>query len=225
VHDLHFTGPNWTLPDIFGPAAFGTRNLAVFSLLFWFNRAYRCHPGPIQLEGIRMAEVTRSSQRRWFWMIMAAGLVAALVGFWAMIHLSYDYGAASKSRGTFGAEAYNRLASWITNPPEPNGGMAVATLVGFGLAGLLQAMRVRYPWWPFHPLGFAVTASWEINLVWMPLFLAWLAKLLILRYGGLGGFRRALPFFYGLVLGQFVIGSFWNIYGILRDVPTYQFWQ
>jgi hypothetical protein len=55
--------------------------------------------------------------------------------------------------------------------------------------------------------------------------LAWILKTLILRYGGRGGFQRSLPFFIGLMIGQFVVGSLWNIYGILREVPTYQFWQ
>ncbi len=224
VHDLHFTGPDWTFTEICGPALFGPRNLAVFSLFFWFNRAYRCHPMPIQLEGFRMAEQTRSSQRRWFWLILFAGVAATLVAFWAMLHLMYIRGAAVKS-GSFGAEAYNRLAGWLNNPAPADRGPAAAVGIGFAIAALLQWMRVRYPWWPFHPLGFAVTASWEINLVWMPLFIAWVLKLIILRYGGLGGFRRSLPFFYGLILGQFMVGSLWNIYGILADVPTYQFWQ
>ena len=89
----------------------------------------------------------------------------------------------------------------------------------------LQFMRVRFSWWPFHPLAYAVTSSWEINLVWLPLFIAWLLKIIILRYGGRGGFQRAMPLFLGLMLGQFVVGSLWNIYGIFAQVPTYQFWQ
>ncbi|NLC57985.1 MAG: hypothetical protein GX774_14210 [Armatimonadetes bacterium] len=179
VHDLHFTGPDWTLTEICGPAVFGPRNLAVFSLFFWFNRAYRCHPMPSQIEGFRMAEQTRSSQRAWFWLLLAGGTVAMLVAFWAMLHLMYAYGAAAKS-GSFGAEAYNRLATWITNPPPADRNPAIAVGVGFAIAAFLQYMRVRLPWWPFHPLGFAVTASWEINLVWMPLFIAWLLKMVIL---------------------------------------------
>jgi hypothetical protein len=86
-------------------------------------------------------------------------------------------------------------------------------------------MRLRFPAWPFHPLGFAVTASWEINLLWMPLFIAWAFKSLLLRYGGLKGFRNSLPFFFGLMLGQFFVGSIVNIIGIAMDLPTYQFWQ
>jgi hypothetical protein len=101
----------------------------------------------------------------------------------------------------------------------------MAIWVGFFAAMFLQLMRVRFTWWPFHPLAYAVTSSWEINLVWLPLFMAWVLKIIVLRYGGRGGFQRAVPFFIGLMLGQFVVGSLWNIYGIIVQVPTYQFWQ
>jgi len=33
------------------------------------------------------------------------------------------------------------------------------------------------------------------------------------------------PFFYGLILGQFIPGSLLNIWGIMTQNPTYQFLQ
>jgi hypothetical protein len=42
--------------------------------------------------------------------------------------------------------------------------------------------------------------------LWLPIFLAWAIKAVILRYGGLRGYRAALPFFIGLVLGEFAAG-------------------
>jgi hypothetical protein len=59
----------------------------------------------------------------------------------------------------------------------------------------------------------------------MPLFLAWVLKLTILRYSGRAGFGKSIPFFLGLIMGQFVIGSLLNLYGIAADLPTYQFWE
>ena len=50
-------------------------------------------------------------------------------------------------------------------------------------------------------------------------------KIVLLRYGGLRAYRRSLPFFFGLMLGQFVVGSLLNFYGIARGIPTYQFWE
>jgi len=219
IHDLHFTGPEMIMTRVAGTRAFSADSLTVFAIFFWFNRAYRSHPMPQQLEGFKLAEQSRTSYREWSRAMMVLGSVAVFVAFWAILYLMYHYGAEGKSKLSFGAESYNKLDGWLRSPelgkpPE-----------FFAIAFLLQLLRVRFPWWPLHPLAFAVTSSWEINLVWGPLFLAWLFKSLILRYGGRGGFHKALPFFIGLMLGQFVVGSIWNIYGISVGLPTYQFWQ
>ena len=225
VHDLHFTGPDWILSETMGQKAFTPAELTAFSLFFWFNRAYRSHPMPHQLESFKLAEQTRSDYRRWFWGMVIFGAIAAMVAFWAMLHLNYEYGARAKATISFGDEAYVRLQGWLQTPHRGNFTATMAIAVGFITALLLQIFRVRFTWWPFHPLAYAVTASWEINLVWLPLFIAWILKVVILRYGGRTGFQRSIPFFMGLMLGQFVIGSLWNIYGIAAQVPTYQFWQ
>jgi hypothetical protein len=225
IHDLHFTGPDWTLAQVIGTRDLGPKTLNAFTMFFWFNRAYRGHPMPHQLEGFKMAEQGGGEYRKWFWWMLFVGVFGALAAFWAMLHLNYDFGALARSRGTFGNEPYARLVGWLGAPKPSNPVVIYAIGAGFIFAMFLQFMRVRFPWWPFHPLGYAVTSSWEINLVWMPLFVAWVLKVVILRYAGLPGYRRGLPFFFGLMLGQFVVGSFLNFYGIAMEVPTYQFWQ
>ena len=225
VHDLHFTGPETIMTRVAGSRAFDSSNLSVFALFYWFNRAYRSHPMPQQLEAYKLAEQTGSSYRKWNGAMLGLGAFSVFTAFWVILHLMYDYGAEGQSRMTFGAEPYNTLTGWLNLPENGKLPEFLAIVVGFGIALLLQWLRVQLPWWPLHPLAFAVTSSWEINLVWMPLFIAWILKSLILRYGGARGFGRALPFFFGLMLGQFVVGSLWNIYGIAAGQPTYQFWQ
>ncbi|MBV9850748.1 MAG: hypothetical protein JO250_13830 [Armatimonadetes bacterium] len=231
IHDLHMTGPDNLLPALLGPSTLGRHDLGVFSVFYWFNRAYRCQPMPIQLEAFKMADASggRRELRGWFWALLLAGGVGALCGFWAMLHLTYQFGALAKAdRGAmmaFGTETWNRLANWLQQPKPPNGSVMVASLVGFLFAAALQAMRVRFSWWPFHPLAYAVSSSFEINLVWMPLLIAWVVKSALLRYGGMRMYQQSLPFFYGLMLGQFVEGSLLNIWGISTGTPTYQFWQ
>jgi hypothetical protein len=225
IHDLHFTGPEMVMTRVAGSRAFDANNLTVFATFFWFNRAYRCQPMPHQLEAFKMAEQTRTEYRKWFFALLILGAVATFVAFWVILHLMYDYGAAGKSHMSFGTEAFDNLTTWLRSPERGKFGELMAVFVGFGIAFLLQWLRVRLPWWPLHPLAFAVTSAWEINLVWLPLCLAWMFKSLILRYGGRRGFHNALPFFIGLMLGQFVVGSLWNIYGIAQGLPTYQFWQ
>jgi hypothetical protein len=64
-----------------------------------------------------------------------------------------------------------------------------------------------------------------MNLVWMPLLVAWIVKAVIVRYFGGNIYHRGVPFFLGLIMGQFVVGSLVNIISIAYHVPSYMFWQ
>ena len=225
VHDLHFTGPDITMTTVAGHRLFSGSDLTVMSLYFWFNRAYRTHPMPHQLEGMYMTGRVGVARRGFSWALMLAGALGTLCAFWALIHLNYWYGAEGKTRSSLTSRGWIQLASWIESPQKPKWGATIAIGVGFACAYLLELARIRWPAWPFHPLGFAVSSSWEMNLVWMPLFCAWLIKSVLLRYGGLRLFRQALPFFFGLILGQFVVGSILNIVSIALGLPSYMFWQ
>jgi hypothetical protein len=55
-------------------------------------------------------------------------------------------------------------------------------------------------------VGYVVSTSIALQRLWLPVLVAWALKLLVLRYGGLRAYRQALPFFLGLVLGQFAAG-------------------
>ena len=44
-------------------------------------------------------------------------------------------------------------------------------------------------------MGYAVSSSWSLNIIWLPLLIAWILKLLMLRYGGLKLYRDLLPLF------------------------------
>ena len=57
----------------------------------------------------------------------------------------------------------------------------------------------------------------------MPLFIAWGLKGLTLRYGGLPTYRRFVPFFLGLILGDCVMGSLWALIGLALNTRTYNF--
>ena len=224
VHDLHFVGPDTILPLAAGTRSFTDRDLTIFSLYFWFNRAYRNHPMPFQLEAFKLSDRTESPLRLQFVAQVIAILAGTAAAFWAMLHLQYAYGAAAKSH-SFGPEAFNRLASWIGAPTPPNWMSTAAVGVGLAFTFVLETMRLRSANWPFHPLGFAISGSWEMNLVWMPLLIAWILKVVLLRYGTFKLLRRMIPFFLGLILGQFVVGSILNIVSIAMGLPSYMFWQ
>ncbi len=224
VHDLHFTGPDTILTQTAGTALFTQKELIVLGISWWFNRAYRSHPMPHALEGIKMQDRTAGQARGIVPALLLAALVGMLSAFWTMLALNYDLGAVAKGRIGLGG-GFERAVTWIAGPEIRRSGPALAILVGFGQALFLEAMRFRYVNWPFHPLGFAISANWEMNLVWMPLMVAWIIKTMIIKYAGGKVYHRAVPLFLGLILGQFVVGSLVNIISIAYHVPSYMFWQ
>ena len=226
VHDFHWAGPGQTIIYVGGTMNIRNRDLTVLSLLWWFNRAYRSHPIGNNIEGLQMAAETRSPSRAVAAAIVLAAVLGVLAVFWGWLHYAYSLGVASKWLGgdARGVEMCSNLQSWIENPREANFGSLFAVAAGFGVTMLLAAARTAYVGWPLHPVAYALSASWSIHLVWMPMLIAWIAKTLILRYGGLQTYRRALPLFFGLILGESVVGCAWPIVGLLFDLPTYSFW-
>ena len=88
-----------------------------------------------------------------------------------------------------------------------------------------RLMRMKFFWSPFHPAAYAaVCGSWAVNYIWFTLLVAWGLKLVLLKYGGRNAHRKAMPFFLGLILGQFTVGSLWTILGMVFNIPTYGIW-
>ena len=80
----------------------------------------------------------------------------------------------------------------------------------FDWGGLLLAKQ-RFLWWPVHPLSLPISSMWMTDRLLVSVFLVWLIKGLILRYGGLRLYQRGKPFFIGLVAGQFLSMGFWMV--------------
>lgn len=219
VHDLHLGGPHIMLANTLGSGILGTSNLTILSFFEFFNRAYRGHLMPHLLEGFKLGEETRIDQRRFAAAMVAAMVVGIVVSFWSLVDVSYRYGG----HGGYGTAAFNRLVTWVVSPKPPNYGSLGAVGVGALLTVLLMWLRLRFVWWPLHPAGFAVSGSWSMNLFWVSLFVAWAVKATLIRYTGMQSYRKALPFFMGLILGEFAVGSFWSIYGCWKHLPMYNF--
>ena len=58
---------------------------------------------------------------------------------------------------------------------------------------------------------------------WFSIFMSWLAKLILFRLGGVRAYRKAVPLFAGLVIGEFVGGALWSLIGIGLEKPMYRF--
>ena len=70
--------------------------------------------------------------------------------------------------------------------------------------------------WPLHPVGFILTYGWGLNWVWLSIFLGWLAKVVVVRFGGAQLLRDSRPFFIGLILGEAAGGLTWIAVSLVR---------
>jgi len=228
THDMHVMGPQYLLLTTNGTEKLAANNLTGFSLFAWFNRTYASHPSPHTLEGYKIGEQTNTPARQIFVAVIIAAVLAMPIGFWALLHNYFHYGGATSRMeqwaSGFGSECWKRLDTWLKQPFPPNTTAMVFVGVGFAVSMLLGWMRVHFISFPFHPLAYAIAPSWGVSQLWMPLIIGSTAKFGILRFGGLRTYRKALPFFFGLILGEITIGSLWTIVGIVLGIPTYDFW-
>ena len=210
---------------VLGTKPLGARNLTLFSFYRFFNRAQYSHTMPHHLEALKLAERASVDNRRLTGAMALAIVVAPVATFWAYLHIMYTYGGNLTSTATWpGGEAFNRLQGWLTLPQLPNGHRVAFMGNGLGAASVLSALRTRFVGWPFHPIGYAVSGSWSMHTVWFCIFIAWAAKSVILRHGGVKAYRDAVPFFLGMILGEFTVGSIWTIIGISLNIRTHGIW-
>ena len=225
AHDLHGIGPGVLLNNVVGTRSLGPGNASAFSLFFWFNRAYRAHFSAHSMEGFKLAQVGRIAARSMLIAMIIAIIVGSLAGYWATLHALYTHGYSGRPAGdAFSSQAWTRMSGWMSFPKGPDGPRTAATGIGVMIALVLGLLRTKFTWWAWHPVGYATAASWSMGKLWACVFVGWLAKMLITRYGGARAYRRALPFFVGLVMGEFTVGSLWCIYGAIMNTPVYHFW-
>lgn len=230
VHDMSNTGPMNLLVAGVGAGTLGPRTMGAFGLTFWFNRTYFANPTPHFLEAMRMSEVGGVRGRDLVRALLLTAAVGSVTLFWAYLDTAYRQGASTaRMMGKIWAwefpnDGFTQLHNWMIGPNVSNAAGLWAVAAGFLVATVLGLLRQSAPWFPLHPLGYAVANSWGMAQIWLPMLIGWLVKALLTRYGGLRAYRRAVPLFLGLILGEMLVGGFWTLYGILADVPSYDFW-
>lgn len=209
--ELYQRGSDDMLIRTMGAGGLAPRELGILSLLFFLTRTHRQFPMQHQAHAVRLADRVGIDQRRFALALGAATVLGAICAFWALLHVTYETGLSSgrftgPAGWAFGQDPWNRMSRWVTTPAPPRAGQNWAYLFGALFTLGLVHLRARYLWWPLHPAGYVVSSSFALQRLWLPLVVSWLAKCLILRYGGLTGYRKALPFFLGLVFGEFSAG-------------------
>jgi hypothetical protein len=224
-HEINFVSPNAILVNTIGTNALGPQNLTAMASCHWFNRGYRCHPMPNQLESLKMAEGGRIDLSRLYLLTIFVSAVCILVTYWANLDVTFAAGATGKAVGFkrwVGDESFNRLNGWLSTSVQIRNTNLLWMLAGLLFTLFLKGMRGMFVWWPFHPMGYALSLSFAMDYFWFAFLVGWLIKLVLVRWGGMRTHMQAAPFFLGLILGDYVVGSLWAIYGPAMQMSTYK---
>ena len=226
-HEVIYTHPQLILVSVLGTRYIGAKNLTLMSFLYPYVRDNVSHPMPSQLEGFKIAAVTGMKHQK-VMLVMTAGLFFSIfASFWSYLHVMYKYGINHAS-GYFigiGQENFGRvLLSWLVYPQTTDHVGLSFTALASVCTIFLMIMRRSFLWWSFHPAGYALGMSSGTVWVWSAVFTGWIIKLAILKLGGLKMYRRTAPFFFGLVLGDYVIGFAWSIIGLIFNISVYRVW-
>jgi len=227
VHAYHWLAPRYVLVTTLGTRRLAAKNLTPLAVCF-FNRDYRPQQMPHQLEAFKISEQANINKSRMLAAILIATALGALVAFWVQLHLYYKFGADSGYFGPwalgYGREYFRRLRNWIYYPTSTDWMSVLFMGVGFSVMALLTYLRVKFFWLPLHPLGYVMASNQEMSDLWAPILICLLLKWLILRHGGVLSYRRAVPFFLGLVLGDYLMGSIWSLLSVVLNTNMYQFY-
>lgn len=175
-------------------------------------------------EGLALAGAERLRPRAASWMLLAGAAFGIVGGLLSHLILTYRHGFNLLDAGGGGnvgyrmylaTQQYNWVTQWLATPQPPQATKIWATLGGAAGAVALSLARWRWLGFPFHPLGFAMATAYGYHL-WAPFLFIYLFKGALLRWAGIRAYRRALPFFVGMVLGHYLFaGAFWGGLGAL----------
>jgi len=208
---LIFLSAPWSVQDMvnaFMPQAWMDRaSTAVKNLMRATHQNSKGWILPSSTHGARLAYTLGPRARSVGKVLLVTFLVAMAASCVSTCFLGYRYGAYNFGTWEFGRAnkfPFDHTVTQIKMLATPRSlnwlGLGFA---GFGAAftAFLSLMLYRFPWWPLHPVGFAVGMAWEVRTAGFSILIAWACKATVLAVGGSSLYRRSRSFFLGMIVG------------------------
>jgi hypothetical protein len=168
---------------------------------------------PSFVQGFKLAHDNNIPARKLLALVFAVITISFFMSCWMRLKMGYEQGALTFGSWYF-VKVGSQLPAWHSNDlyrgVDSAGWINAAWLaLGVVFTAILMVARSRLAWFPLHPLGFLISLTWAMEQLWFSIFLGWMCKVLITRFGGLDGYRKTTPFFLGLALGDIIMILFW----------------
>jgi hypothetical protein len=178
----------------------------LFAPLIVFNTVFlgtlKGFIAPSMANALKVREQIRIRRLAFHGAIATGILVSTLVSIITLIILCYDVGANSLNKAMHEAKVTAPgIGRMIENPPESNAVDSQWIVAGALLmAGLIYTRRSVF-WMP-HPIGLVALMNPMMMNFWGSIFIGWVFKSLVSKYGDEQQYLRIRCFFIGLVVGH-----------------------
>jgi hypothetical protein len=190
----------WTAPSFMVPL------MVYYSMLFLDIKTFIA---PAMANALKVRDDLK--MRRWrFHLAVAAGIVCAFVVSIAVhIILGYKQGADRMEPWfytSYPPHFFNQIKAMAINPVDTAGGR-YWIMAGAALMASLLYFRKRAFWLP-HPIGFIMLVNPIMQTYWGSIFIGWVFKTLVNKYGNKDTYAKMRPLFLGLIAGELLICLF-----------------
>jgi len=232
---VFFFQPNW-YPCLVLAGVLGTHSLGLKSLLIMYMMSVLILTDgrevliPFMLNSLKLADDFKLKMGRTCSFAALALAIGLAVGIPVTLYLQYDLGANMSDgwgcnwapRFAFQETLFNKDALEAKGNLETAGSVTGLArfwemetnwqLMAFAGAGFLLAvtfsfLRLRFTWWPLHPMIFLVWRSYAGRCLAWSFLAGWFLKIVVTRYAGAKGYQRLKPLMFGLIAGD-MLGAF-----------------
>ena len=230
---LFFIQTNWqaftVIFGLFGAAALGPRAMIVIGLV---SVLLAIDPReclmPFVVNGLRVADHTGVRVGRAGTAAALAATVALATAVPFVLWANYNWGKPNDPWATESVPAFTfdqasksidslRSAGQLDTATHVSGldrlkhvelqrGFGWATLTGLALFVGFSVARLRFAWWPLHPVLFLVWTTYPMNMFAWSFFLGWCIKSAVVGFGGIHGYEKGKPLMVGVIAGD-VLGG------------------
>ena len=209
THDFPFV-PMGFITNIFGTKRIDGSSLTQFAMFKFVDYGHRSNPMPHMMESLYLKDKLHVKQTG---LLIGAMVIAIVLGTTLGLFGNLQRGYRYIGQTWVGNGAFPQLANQLKYPSGTSYLYIIYSMVGAAIIIVLATLNRYFVGWPFHPLGYILGGEWMLRYLWFSIFIAWVIKWVILKFGGMDWHRKAIPFFIGITMGDAVMLAFWSIYG------------
>ena len=165
---------------------------------------------PSFVQGLKLAHDRKIAARPLMSLIAGVTITSFLISVWTIVRMGYTAGGLQMqswwARNTY--QAAHTLS--ISKGVDESATTAWSwTMIGALMTWGMMVARSRFLWFPLHPIGILMCVPFAMYSMWVSIMLGWLFKVVISRFGGSDSYRKLVPAFLGLALGDMVMVALW----------------